>query len=143
DYQPARQYVNAESSGFTAANVREVRAQGLAESEAAVPGEALVFYSESFERFRQGVFELDCSSCGLSFALNQGEYRQLHDNQDWRLLAQEVMKNGYKLDLAYFYLAKAAQGLGYDEAAGIYFARAAALAAEADSTCAEGLLVTC
>ena len=143
DYRPARQYVNASSTGLTASNVREVGAQSLAEPQTAVPGEALVFYSESFERFKQGMFELDCSNCGLSFALNQSEYKQLYDNQDWRLLAQEVMKNGYKLDLAYFYLGKAAQGLGYVDAAKTYLGKAAALSAEADSACAEGLLVKC
>ena len=52
-------------------------------------------------------------------------------------------KSGYKLDLAYFYLGKAAQGLGYDEAASIYLGKAEALSTQADSACAQGFLVDC
>ena len=143
NYKPARQYVNAEAGVLTASNVREVGAENLAQSQAPAADEALVFYSEEFDRFKQGVFELSCSNCGLSFALSQSEYKKLYDQQDWRLLAQKVMKSNYKLDLAYFYLGKAAQGLGYDDAARVYLARANELSALEDSACADGLLVQC
>ena len=142
-YTPARQYVNAESTGLTASNVREVKASHLAEAQAPAADEALVFYSEEFERFKQGTFELECSNCGLGFALSQNEYKQLYDREDWRLLAQKVMKSNYRLDLAYFYLGKAAQGLGYEEAARIYLGKAAELSVETGSACARGWLVNC
>lgn len=143
NYTPARQYVNAEAGVLTASNVREVGADNLVQAQAPAADEALVFYSEEFERFKQGVFELSCSNCGLSFALSQSEYKKLYDQQDWRLLAQKVMKSNYKLDLAYFYLGKAAQGLGYDDAARAYLAKASELSALGASACADGLLIQC
>lgn len=139
-YVPAYQFVNAAG---TASNVREISGENLVPAPFPEQGKALVFYSESFEQFKQGTFELACANCSLGFALSQGEFKKLYDQQDWRLLAQKVMKSNYKLDLAYFYLGKAAQGLGYNDAAKVYLGKATELSLLKESACAGGVVIKC
>ncbi|HZV99476.1 MAG TPA: M48 family metallopeptidase [Methylophilaceae bacterium] len=140
-YKAPFQYVKTATAD---PNVKEVSAANLA-AEPQVPeqGKALTFYSENFEKFKQGNFELTCTNCSLSFAMSQNEFKKLYDEQDWRALAQKVMKSNYQLDLAYFYLSKAAEGLGYEKASKSYLDKASELSALEDSACAKGVMIKC
>lgn len=116
---------------------------------AAVPaqldaGRALAFYSPQLDQFRQGQLELNCTKeCGLRFFMNQSDLKKLYAKQDWRTLAQTVIKLRYKIDLAYFYLSAAADGLGMTDAARVYAAKAAELAATEEFACAKGTMIKC
>ncbi|MGZ8961996.1 MAG: M48 family metalloprotease, partial [Methylophilaceae bacterium] len=111
--------------------------------EAPEAGKALVFYSPRFETFKQGTLELACIDCSFKFYLNQGDFKKMYGKKDWRLLAQSVIKVDYKIDLSYFYLAAAAEGLGFSDAAKIYSAKAVELAATEDHACARAKMIKC
>ena len=141
NYTPAYDYVQ---SGGQSSNVRVVSSSDLAEKPEVDASKALVFYSEDFDRFKQGTYELNCGGeCALSFFMKQKDLRKHYDESDWRQLATKVMKAGYLIDLAYFYLGSAAEGLGFTDAAKTYFAKAAELATTEDKSCAKGVMIKC
>lgn len=128
-----------------APNVREVDpAQpdaGRQEDTAEAP---LIFYTPEFESFREGRIELACTAeCAAPFLLKQASLKALHESANWRLLAMETIKLGYRLDLTYYYLGRSARELGYLPAARIYLARALELAENSDAACEQGLLIGC
>lgn len=103
----------------------------------------LAFYSAAFDRFSQGNAELACDGCAAEFALRQGGLRERYAKQEWRQLALDAVDIGYGIDLAWFYLGKAAAALGHPEAAQRYFRRAVAAAGDDGTACAKALLIGC
>ena len=60
--------------------------------------------------------------------MNWGYNRRLaleaHDRADWQRLALIVLDVGYNSDLAYYYLGRAAEGMGANDAALTYYRKA-------------------
>jgi len=75
--------------------------------------------------------------------MKQGTLREHYEKAAWRELAIETLKTGYHLDLAYYYLGRAAAGLGFKDAARKYLKLAIAASQTAASACADGILVRC
>ncbi len=103
---------------------------------------ALAFYSETWDAFTKGRSELGAGSA-LGFTLLQGKLFKLFSEKSWRDLARETLDADFRMDLAYFYLGKSAAGLGFDDAAKTYLAKASELAGRADSSCARHMMVSC
>jgi hypothetical protein len=98
--------------------------------------ETLTFLSEEFERFRSGSAVFDCTArCSFGYERRKGDWKALHDRGAWRDLAVSVMQVGYLGDLPYFMLGEAARGLGFKDAAAVYYRRA--LAAGEEHGCAD------
>lgn len=69
-----------------------------------------------------GQLRLDCDwACTGTWASARSKAAGLYRNQLWADLAAEVVRVGYGSDLTYFYLARAAEGLGRKPAAEIYY----------------------
>lgn len=84
-----------------------------------------------------GQLRLDCNwACTGTWAGARSKAAGLYRNQLWADLAAEVVRVGYGSDLTYFYLARAAEGLGRKAAAEIYYR----LAMAAGNKC-DGLLL--
>jgi hypothetical protein len=79
---------------------------------------------------KSGNAVLDCNiACtGPWFFGGHEELRQFYAAQDWQALGTHVLKIGLQMDLGYFYLGRAAEGMGADEAALKYYRIAGALA---------------
>jgi hypothetical protein len=62
---------------------------------------------------------------GLSAAINAGMNGQLvkylHDSAQWQELAKQVLKDGYGDDVRWYFLGRAAEGLGLCDAAERYY----------------------
>jgi hypothetical protein len=62
---------------------------------------------------------------GYSAAVQEGlslaEWKKLHDGQSWEALALSVLKANSGSDLSWFYLGRSAEGLGFRDAARIYY----------------------
>jgi predicted Zn-dependent protease len=87
--------------------------------------DTMTFLSVPFEQFRTGTAKFECRvQCAFSYSNRKGDWKKLHERQNWRELAVSVMQVGYLSDLSYFMLAEAAQGLGLKEAAAVYYGRA-------------------
>jgi predicted Zn-dependent protease len=144
-YKPSYQYVRTakDSEGFSSANVRVIT-EGSTLTEPNIDAtQAMAFYSPSYESFKQGTTALTCKSCSLKFYMNQSDFKKLHEKQDWRALAQNVIKVGYEFDLSYYYLAVAAKGLGLIEPSKAYFRKAKELSQTLVSTCANAKMIKC
>lgn len=145
NYTPTYQYVKyaKDSESISSSNERVI----TAESEIAAPDldktKAMAFYSPSFQSFKDGTLQLDCKNCSLKFYMNQSDFKKLHDNQDWRNLAQQIIKVGYDFDLSYYYLAKAAKGLGLIESSKKYLLKAKELSETAEFSCAKAKMIKC
>lgn len=140
---PNKQAIRAWTS--TAPNERELDASGnaLAEENTASQ-QPLTFYSAEFDQFQNGALELTCTSeCSAPFLLKQGALKEAHDNKNWRVLALDAIKVGYRFDLSYYYLGKAAQGLGFNSSAKKYFEEAVKLSESKDESCAHGIFLGC
>ncbi|MGE0559100.1 MAG: M48 family metallopeptidase [Burkholderiales bacterium] len=104
--------------------------------------QVMTFVAEEFEKFRKGEVVLECGlECVFGYGFQRGTWKELHANGRWRDLAVAVMRVGYLNDLSYFLLGEAAAGLGFGDAAKIYYARAQA-ARKADKSC-DGAFNTC
>lgn len=115
----------------------------MVEAPAVDATQAMAFYSPGYESFKQGTLELTCKNCGLKFYLNQSDFKKLYEKQDWRGLAQNIIKVGYEFDLSYYYLGAAAKGLGLVEPSRVYFKKAKTLSETADSSCAHAKMIKC
>ena len=127
-----------------AANERPVGGVSREEYAARVATEAQVmtFVAEEFERFRKGEAVFSCTTeCMFSYGYQRSSWQTMHRQGQWRELAVAVVKVGYFNDLSYFLLGEAATGLGFQEVARIYYARALE-ARKAGKTC-EGVFNTC
>lgn len=78
------------------------------------------------------------ATCAVSWGATRNQVKTLHDNELWNHLAIEVSRVGYKVDLAYYYLGRAAEGLGYNNSATVYYNLALANIYECD-----GIINTC
>lgn len=104
--------------------------------------EVMTFVAAEFERFRKGEVILTCGyECALSYGLQRGTWKSLHNKNQWRELAVAVVKTGYLNDLSYFLLGEAATGLSFKDVANIYYARALE-ARKADKSC-DGVFNIC
>lgn len=82
-----------------------------------------------FETFRSGNAAMDCGlACSGRWGNTRFKVKKLHDSEQWEQLAWEVLYIGYYNDLAWYYLARAAEGLGYFDAARIYYKKSIAIA---------------
>lgn len=102
----------------------------------------LAFYSESWDRFSKGTTELSGGNA-LAYTFVQGKLFKSYSEKRWRDLAHETLDANYPIDIAYFYLGKAAEGLGFTDAASRYLTKAEALASNKDTACAAHSIVTC
>jgi len=94
-------------------------------AQATRQADTMIFLSEPFERFKRGSAVFDCTAqCAFSYGRKKGDWKKLHERQNWRDLAISVMQVGYLSDLSYFMLGEAARGLGLDDAAATYYKRA-------------------
>lgn len=93
---------------------------GCASSGIQTPaGEQVTNVIAAFER---GEARLTCEvSCSGAWGATRKEAKMLHDQGLWSDLAIEVAKVGFKADQTYFYLGRAAEGLGHTEAARTYY----------------------
>lgn len=106
-------------------------------------GPALAFYSPEMEQFQHGTLKLTCDECSSAFLLSSSGLRDKYAAQDWRGLAQEVIKTNYAFDLAYYYLAAAADGYGYRGASRGYAKEAVRLSATQEQACAKAYVLSC
>jgi len=72
--------------------------------------------------FKNGEARLDCwINCVAVFAYNRSTLRRFYDTELWKDLAVNVLSIGYGADISYYYLGRAAEGLGYAPAADVYY----------------------
>jgi hypothetical protein len=84
---------------------------------------------QALQQLRTGEAVLDCTqSCADLWRRDQSELMARYAAGDWRELALLVMQADYRQDLAYFFLGRAAEGLGETSAALAYYKTAEALA---------------
>ena len=84
---------------------------------------------QALRQIRTGDAKLECdASCAEAWQHHQADLTALYDSGDWRKLGVLVLQIGYKQDLAYFYLGRAAEGLGDRSAALVYYGAAQGLA---------------
>jgi hypothetical protein len=84
---------------------------------------------QALEQLRTGSAALDCDqSCSGAWRRNRPEMMTYLKANDWRDLGLLVIRTDYRQDLGYFYLGRAAEGLGEREAASEYYKTAEALA---------------
>jgi hypothetical protein len=75
-----------------------------------------------FLNFQEGKTVLDCGmSCSGSWGWIRDELQMYYHTNRWENLANKVLRNGHNVDLNYYYLGVAAEGLGYKKAAITYF----------------------
>lgn len=82
-----------------------------------------------FEEFSTGKVQLECQiDCAWAWVRNLKLIGALDAQGQWRKLAVLVSSIGYQEDLGYYYLGRAAQGLGNQKIARLYFEKSYALA---------------
>jgi len=130
-----------------AANERKVARAGEETREeyarrASKTAETLTFVSGEVERFRRGEVVFTCTfACSITYRSNKGEWPAYHRAGAWRELAVSVMRADTLSDLSYFMLGEAAHGLGFEDAARVYYQRA--LEAAREGHACGGLLSSC
>jgi hypothetical protein len=94
---------------------------------------------ELIRRLQTGEPALECGlPCQDAWRANRATALVLNEARQWRELAILVMQIGYTSDLTYYYLGRAAEGLGFWDAAKTYY-RISVRLASAGITCrAEG-----
>jgi TPR repeat protein len=70
-----------------------------------------------------GTIQFNCRglSCAGSWGSNRTRLKKHFENNEWLELFSRVVKVGYQVDLAYFYLGRAAEGIGSFDAAAAYY----------------------
>ena len=77
---------------------------------------------ELSDKFKDGEVRLDCRlACSGTWGWNRPNLKKLHDSNKWEELAITVLRIGFVNDLSYYYLARAAEGFGYYDAAAEYY----------------------
>ena len=72
--------------------------------------------------FERGEVRLTCGiSCAGTFGAANRPLKLLHDHARWKELAIEVIRIGFTSDLGYYYLARAAEKMGYPRSAYTYY----------------------
>ena len=78
--------------------------------------------TQVIEALTSGKTRLTCeATCFIAWSAASKKIKALHDNKLWEDLSLEVIRIGYASDLSYFYLGRAAAGMGYAEAAKNYY----------------------
>ncbi|MGA8134056.1 MAG: hypothetical protein WCA48_07880 [Pseudomonas gingeri] len=93
--------------------------------------------SDVYGTFSKGEIRLRCGlSCAGAAGLNRNHWAELYKHKAWRDLALSVADVNLESDHEYFYLGRAAEGLGFYQAADTYYRLARASSYECDSfTC--------
>jgi tetratricopeptide (TPR) repeat protein len=112
-----------------------------------IPSSGVVLNSrgipELSEEFRLGSARLECAlTCAGAYGAMRRKLRALHDSGLWADLAIEVLRIGFSNDQAHYYLGTAAEGLGYNAAAEVYYRRTIAVA-KSSPKCAAFLVNVC
>ena len=88
---------------------------------------------EALKELSSGTLRLKCgTSCSGSWRLARSSLKGLYANKVWEDLVASVVYVGYESDLAYFYLARAAEETGSRKAADTYFRLALAATSRCD-----------
>jgi hypothetical protein len=92
------------------------------------------------QRLQVGDPVLECTlpSCRNMWNTNRTTALLLNEAHHWQELAVLVMQTGYTNDLTYYYLGRAAEGLGYPDAAKTYYQISERLAESGITCAAEG-----
>jgi hypothetical protein len=94
---------------------------------------------ELIRRLQTGEPVLDCGlPCRDIWRANRATALLLNETRQWRELAVLVMQIGYTNDLTYYYLGRAAQGLGFWDAAKRYYQISVRLSSAGITCTAEG-----
>lgn len=74
------------------------------------------------QAFLNGEIRLDCMFlCSGKFGADARDIHQLYLQQQWHELSLKVSEIGFNIDIAYFYLGRAAEGVGKPKAAEVYY----------------------
>ena len=77
------------------------------------------------KKFLAGEILLTCGiSCSRSWGLISAKQRKFYNMELWVELAGLTLKNGHEVDINYYYLGRSAEGLGFTEAAKVYYKNA-------------------
>ncbi len=102
---------------------------------APVSTQAVLSDDEALNQLRTGKVVLDCGpSCAPKWSGSLAELQTHYNAEEWRDLALLVIHTNYSQDLAYFYLGRAAEGLGARSSALAYYGTARGLATGADNS---------
>jgi hypothetical protein len=105
---------------------------GCAAQNAGVPETMLL------SQFETGDAALSCTiNCQFAWVGQRSNALRLYNSEHWRELAVLVMRVGYRSDLTYFYLGRAAEGLSYPVAAERYY-RVSEQLSDSELACAHG-----
>lgn len=87
-----------------------------------MPRDATLSSTVPTNDLKSGSIRLQCESmCALRWKTKSQHLKALHDNKLWTDLATEVRELDHLSDLSYFYLGRAAEGLGHLDAAAVYY----------------------
>jgi predicted aspartyl protease len=79
-------------------------------------------YESLQSSFKSGDADLTCNAgCAFNYGSIRHELLDEYNNRDWNDLANHILEIGYNNSQSWFYLASAAEGLGYMDAARIYY----------------------
>lgn len=106
------------------------------------PSQAIALYSPQWDQFTKGRTVLAGNNVA-AYMLKQGFLKDSYDKNNWRDLAHHVLDLDFNLDLAYYYLGKAAIGLGFIDAGARYLQEAAALSHSEKNACAKRTFLSC
>lgn len=86
------------------------------------PSEVYTPDTGSGTELKSGAVRLHCeAACTLRWNARSRHLKALHDNKLWMDLANEVREVDHVSDLSYYYLGRAAEGLGHTQAAATYY----------------------
>lgn len=87
-----------------------------------MPRDATLASTVPTNDLKSGSIRLQCESmCALRWKTKSQHLKALHDNKLWTDLVNEVRDLDHLSDLSYFYLGRAAEGLGHLDAAAVYY----------------------
>ena len=91
------------------------------------------------QQLQSGEASLNCTTlpCQFNWVSQRPNALQMYNSERWRELAVLVMRGGYRNDLTYFYLGRAAEGLNYLTAAEGYYRTSEQLSAS-ELACVRG-----
>jgi len=72
--------------------------------------------------FQNGQADMSCGlGCSMEYGSARGSLKVYYESKDWTDLSNKLLSVGYGSDQSWFYLGRAAEGMGYAQAAKIYF----------------------
>lgn len=93
---------------------------GCANQPSGVPAQET--WASTAQSLSAGTTRLQCdTSCLVRWNTQSRHLKALHDNRVWPDLAKQVIEINYPSDLSYYYLGRAAEGMGHTEAAATYY----------------------